>query len=194
VTRSQILLSIDWDYVTGDCAPEPQGHCGFCGYAPGLRGSVEEMIDWEPRLAKLKKFFVPRNCPIYVAECHASIMEAMKSLVSTPHVIDFDTHYDRYDENSYVHCGNWIYHLEQIGGSVDSRPKVVTKSIDMVFLCKSSPWTPATMDLEFIKLVKHYAKKSRTHPIFIGHEKEVLQKEYKNLKRRRSYVKQIVLR
>jgi hypothetical protein len=183
-----ILLSIDWDYVTGDCIVADGTHCGYCGFPDRTRGGSIQW-GWEERLSKLKKFQIPRSCPIYVAECHASIMEAIKILSSVPHVIDFDTHFDSYDKEGYVHCGNWVYHLRNLGGSVDSRPTApVTKNASMVFICKSSPWTPKESDVEFFQLIKSFARKSRTKPIFIGHDKESLSADYKFITRRNSEV------
>ena len=136
----------------------------------------------EPRLNKVKKFFIPRNCPIYVAECHASIIKVAKLLDRIPTVVDFDAHFDNYTHwGSYLHCGNWIRFLRELGGTVDAKPQKLPR-IDVVFVCKSSPWTPKSMDVEFFKLIKHFARKSRTYPIFVGHKKISLRNGYKALK------------
>jgi hypothetical protein len=51
--------------------------------------------------------------------------------------------------------------------------------INLVFLCKSSPWTPAKLDNKFYELVNLISEETEGHPIFIGHRAPTLEKEYK---------------
>jgi len=40
-TKRPTVLSLDWDYVTGDCIGDDHGHCGFCQTALDIRGKDE---------------------------------------------------------------------------------------------------------------------------------------------------------
>jgi len=178
--KTPVVLSLDWDYVTSDCSGVPHGHCGFCKKADRRRGLEAERrhkIGWEPYLKVLKNITIDRDCPIYVAECHASIISLLKTM-SKPVVYDFDHHHDKYDFSQQLHCGNWIHHLNKKHGVVYVGPGAMIPKLDAVFLCKSSPWTPKSMDREFFRFVNYLEGKSKTTPIFIGHRKNRLEKDY----------------
>jgi hypothetical protein len=89
-----IIVSLDWDYVTGDCYTfRCCGFCNFMGLQIG-RGLVERVRpDWFERLKYLRSLRVSKNIPIYVAECHASIQEVF-SQFKEPAIYDFDSHCD----------------------------------------------------------------------------------------------------
>ena len=178
--KSQTILSLDWEYVTGDCSKDPHGHCGFCRRADKRRGLEAErrhQTDWKPYLKRLKDIDIVESCPIYVAECHASIISLLK-IMSKPVVYDFDYHYDNYDFSQQLHCGNWIHHMHKKEGVIYIGPGASIPELDAIFLCKSSPWSPKSMDGEFFRFVNYLEMKSKTEPIFIGHRKKRLEKDY----------------
>jgi hypothetical protein len=179
------VLSIDWDFVTGDCSSTTSSsihsHCGFCRIVKtyGCRGSRHFLdVVWKEKQDRLLKLRLHKSTPIFVAECHANIMDIIEYFDEPPSVFDFDTHYDKYDNASFLHCGNWIYHLELLGGSVVSRPKSID-TVGAIFICKSSPWTPRCMDKEFFRFINRIVKKTQTEPNFIGHRKRSLKNGYK---------------
>ena len=180
------LLSIDWDYVTGDCQEFHTRCCGFCKESDGFypsnnkkRGEVESIrLDWNKKLKELKEIPVEFKTPIYVAECHASIMEVVNAHSGPYEVMDFDAHYDRY-RDGILCCGNWIYHVERLNGIVMKTPKV--KCVDAVFFCRSSPWTPQNMDGKFYELIYNYCSRAKVEPRFIGHMRKSLRKTYQKL-------------
>jgi len=183
---SNKLLSIDWDYVTGDCSIDQPGcrhpHCGFCEYikTSRIRGAKNKFdIVWgDEKRDKLLKLKVNKGTPIYVAECHANIMDLIKQYKCPLEVYDYDTHYDSYDEDFRVHCGNWIYHLELLGGKVNCKPSTIDK-VDAIFICHSSPWTPRCMDEAFFEFIVKMTKKTKMEAQFIGHRQVSLRNEYK---------------
>lgn len=123
--KRKTVLSLDWDWVTGDCARGRMCHyhCGWCkAHGQKLlhdnphfgRGAMPKKT--EERNAAGKRFsafiemlrrlqrFVPRRIggPVYVADCHADIIEVLpiNSLVWT-----IDAHHDNGD--TPLHCGCW---------------------------------------------------------------------------------------
>lgn len=182
------ILSLDWDYVTGNCQPAVGGTCcGYCGkgstqYRNNLskRGKNKGVsADWEKRFNRLKNIQIEPDTDIYVAECHADIMQVIDNFYSPYEVMDFDYHYDRYVDGKLC-CGNWIYHLERLGGHVVKKPFDI-KCVDAVFFCRSAPWTPKSMDERFHELVYRYCIKSGVEPEFIGHMRKSLRKTYRRL-------------
>lgn len=178
------LLSIDWDYVTGDCSVEysgdPHPHCGYCkGYYGSKGRGHEKHLDsiWEEKEEKLLKLRMYSGTPLFVAECHANIMDLLEYYGECPEVFDYDAHRDKYDRDYFVHCGNWIHHLEQLGGQVFARPRVI-KKVGAVFICHSSPWTPRSMDNAFFQFVHKVACKLQVEPRFIGHRQISLRNGY----------------
>lgn len=193
-----IAISIDWDYVTGDCSHD--GHCGFCPNGEkeggvGVRGKPNrESPNWQDKLTELRSIIYPEGSPLYVAECHADIFGVLKAKIDEPlDIIDFDAHYDAYDcEDKWLCCGNWITYARRLYDvKVVSRRKWVgfdaaahgCYDANMVFVCKSSPWTPKNLDKRFYELVNFISKQVKSAPIFIGHRAVELEKEYR--KRRR---------
>jgi len=175
------ILSIDWDYVTGDCSVDSDGHCGFCYNKEEYRKvTISPERSWRRRYKILKDIKIKKGVPIYVAECHASIMEIIRDDAYT--VFDFDYHYDNYI--SYLdtlHCGNWIKFLNNNGGIVYCEPeRDDVYNLSSIFICKSSPWTPVKMDRWFFMLILDIASKSLMAPTFIGHKAKELERDYNN--------------
>lgn len=181
-------ISLDWDYVTGDCIASGEAHCGFCANAVkdgvGQRGYSSYMCeDWKSRFTELCKLDYPTGTPFYVAECHADIFGILRSPIGgNLCIFDFDSHYDDYpDEMSFINCGNWIAYARRLyklkvcsrknSNSLAFRCKIseAKSDISVVFLCKSSPWTPDSLDNKFYELVRFISKRMKTPPIFIGH-------------------------
>lgn len=179
------ILSIDWDYITGDCAKYDinyfHPHCGFCKdkTISNRRGKSDKLdVMWEEKEERILKLKIS-NAPIFVAECHANILDLL-NYCETPIIYDFDSHCDKYDDLPFVHCGNWIYHLTKIGGEVYYRPRKIG-SIGAIFICHSSPWTPRSMDENFFRFIKKISKKTKSEIKFIGHRKVSLRNGYGNV-------------
>jgi hypothetical protein len=105
-------------------------------------------------------------------------MDVVELFEDWPEVYDYDAHHDDYDDLPSVHCGNWIYHLTHLGGSVSSRPRSIRK-VGAIFICHSSPWTPRCMDEEFFQFIQKVSNKTQTNPQFIGHRKVSLRNGYR---------------
>lgn len=167
------ILSIDWDYITGDCYRSScDAHCGFCTASNSTRGS-ESFLDvvWEEKERRVLGLNIPKGAFTFVAECHASIVEIFKYFDGKLTIYDYDSHYDYYNSSEILDCANWIHHLSlQNGGEVLSRPRKI-KDVAAVFLCLSSPWTPRSMDDRFFEFIHKLYKKTKVLPIFIGHKK-----------------------
>jgi len=182
------MLSIDWDYVTSDCSFLGHSCCGWCKRLPracGRGDAVEyqpKFSAWRKRLAVVYGLKVKRNAPIVVAECHADIMVPIKrgKYEGELCIYDFDAHCDSYDCGRLC-CGSWINYAERVGPTVTIGPPVVDQigMADVVFLCRSSPWTPAEMDGEFYRLVRRFSEKANRWPRFIGHQLNELREGYR---------------
>ena len=172
------ILSIDWDYVTGDCFR--QGTC--CGYCVENkrffgRGVTKDLDGrWKEKFKRLLDIEINKNTPIYVAECHANII-SVTNKYRHPVVYDFDSHYDFYSCGPKLKCENWIYYLEGRGGNTLQKPTTMDPP-NAIFFCRSAPWTPEEMDKHFYALIKVYNKKSTLEPHFIGHLKGELKSIY----------------
>lgn len=120
------VLSLDWDWVTGDCANHRMchAHCGWCD-AHGVNGirmgprkgrgrsirrklhkaAVEDRYwDFIGMLHRLQNFN-PRRIqgPVFVAECHADIMNILSMGTD---VWTLDAHHDC-NSGTGLHCGSW---------------------------------------------------------------------------------------
>lgn len=191
-----VAISIDWDYVTDDCSGA-DGHCGFCANAEeggvGIRGNMKDnATDWRERLSELRSLYYPEGIPVYVAECHAEIFGVLRAPIGGKlRILDYDAHYDDYPyEERFLSCGNWIKYARQAyNAEIVSRndygddfngTNAGSYDANMVFICKSSPWTPKEMDRRFYELVRHVSRETGTSPIFIGHRAVELEREYRN--------------
>lgn len=195
-------ISLDWDFVTGDCVND-SAHCGFCANAIeggiGKRGfSADLYKGWKGRFTELRNLPYPVGVPFYVAECHADIFGVLRAPIGDQlDIFDFDAHYDHYPhEERFLSCGNWIAYAKRLydarvmsrvydGAKEADLEQFNTKlqqaygNINLVFLCKSSPWTPEKLDKRFYELVGHISNETGGPPIFIGHRAPELAKEYK---------------
>jgi hypothetical protein len=188
--KGRKVLSIDWDWVTGDCTPGcMHSHCGWCLQyndtvkGPCVRGkkSLFDKGRFDRRgkilVRTLERLFNKKNKPeyVYVAECHADIMQILKI---GDEVWSIDAHSDNSDTDSLC-CGSWEYACPYLNievhnhthdyvsqewciGSVfgrrrrvegpDEEVKRFNKAVDVVFLCRSSPFTPKDFDPHFFEL------------------------------------------
>ena len=183
--RDKTILSVDWDWVTGDCAPGGQDSCcGWCddsiregigadGEGRGILRRVKK--GWDARISEVLNAIpaykdMCRSPRLWVAECHADILRIVDPY-TTRRIIHLDSHDDN-ETWSPLCCGTWRNFL----------PKAVEVKIGMdpgdefssVFVCLSSPWTPAELDKEFWAFVRNISKKT-TNPQFIGHMKVELE-------------------
>lgn len=106
-------------------------------------------------------------------------------------MLHIDAHHDMYSQNDEVHCGNWMYHftkqfpktkvyyvypkwaLEEglfdkqlkplIWTTFDKLP-VFKKTVDKLFVCRSSVWTPPHHDQTFEMMVQLLAMFSGIQP------------------------------
>lgn len=182
------LLSIDWDWVTGDCADGKHGCCGWC--APSQRkfsrGSDRLVAPgWVDRLEALYAMApVEPGGNLWIAECHADILRVVDPDDMTD-IIHLDSHLDDADWCA-LSCGSWRTFLPVgIGVTMPAakrgghRPVTVGNphadlaklAFHDVFVCQSSPWTPSSMDHLLWDLVGHLVVLMGHNPGFIGHRR-----------------------
>lgn len=157
---------------------------------------------------QVKAFRVMLGAPLFVAECHANIIDALRYLRPQLYrIYDYDAHFDREHVDRYdwsfdpqtgrsvhvrvkdfnrlpLHCANWIWYAQAAGHHIHSRMCCATSlrsrlSFPAVFLCLSSPWTPAGSDPLFFALIDHLREKTGTRPRFIGHRRHLLQRQWR---------------
>ncbi len=199
------VLSLDWDWATGDCGVGPAS-CGWtcCNQyaAPRRRQGRGVARNGQPvavpaRAAALAAWPLVRRAPILVAECHASILRFLRR---GDRVINLDAHRDCVPGTDRLYCGNWAYLAALRPGAsvkwltaVGAADRPYTQSYarndvswvrhhwwpaNLVFLCLSSPWTPAGHDGEFYRLIAALVEKSGTAPRFVGHRARELRRAY----------------
>jgi hypothetical protein len=177
--ETNTLLSIDWDWVTGDCCSRCEHSCcGWCkpcqGKSQDERGSYENLYTgWHDRIKKLKSLrYLEGN--LWVAECHADILITLHpGIIGT--IIHLDSHRDDEDRMSLC-CGSWRNYLPKT-------IEVITKldsdtRFHDVFVCKSSPWTPKRLDRNFYELISYISDAMNIYPEFVGHKYIELEKEW----------------
>jgi len=184
------ILSIDWDYITGDCQEDDTNHCGYCtarlhSRPPTGRGALNLLVpEWKEVLEEIKELKVPRKIPVYVAECHAEMVKvAMRHYSDDMIVTDFDHHFDDYWPDSDLTCGNWISILKKIVPKfeVEKAVRNYTYAAKAIFFCRSAPWTPSEMDADFLHLVHYFCKKTGSPPTFVGHMGKKLRKIFNHI-------------
>ena len=130
--KGRRILSLDWDWVTGDCTKGLlHSHCGWC-VAQGLppppdRGTRRGVYEKGDRIAIDKRFsnfmrmlhrlqdFVPRRIqgPVFVAECHADIVDIIPVNAD---IWTLDAHMDNVELP--LHCGSWETLVKELHGRV----------------------------------------------------------------------------
>lgn len=108
---------------------------------------------------------------LVIAESHKTLGEELLKMGLTYDITNFDQHHDMgYDERPEMDCGNWAKHvLKACPGSTyrvvyppwrkgepegsrkvpTSKPRRVAP--DILFICRSSCWTPSWADEEWLK-------------------------------------------
>jgi hypothetical protein len=182
-----MLLSIDWDWITGDCADGSHGCCGWCTPPQRklTRGSSKLIAKgWLTRLEMIRKV-----TPIYqvgnlwVAECHADILRMVRPDEGME-IIHLDSHLDDADFCG-LSCGSWRTFLPK--GTTSrwaSGQEAVKEHFHDVFICQSSPWTPPSLDHMFWGLVGHFSKIMGVDPEFIGHRRMALMRTWQQIVRK----------
>jgi len=176
-----ILLSIDWDWVTGDCSPSGQDAC--CGWCDDplrpLRGrGIERYIErgWDARLQRILDAIMQQRSGherLWVAECHADILRVVNPS-AMEEIVHLDYHGDD-DKWCQLCCGTWRTFLPsnvRVKRTLDPGD-----SFRDIFICLSSPWTPVEMDKEFWDMVSTISGLT-IRPEFIGHRKHELKKAW----------------
>lgn len=209
------FLSLDWDYVVGDCMGAHIPYCGFCiegGRAhytvKDRRTSQNIREDMGARLQQVKRFQLAIGAPIWVAECHASIVSVLRRYKGSVLVRDYDYHFDAepseewdysYDWQGYLvttrrtvhaplHCANWVIYVKDLGHHIqnysapDAKLSIPRSPFIGMFFCLSSPWTPGAQDKNFFALLQHFVALSGSRPRFIGHHREALQIQWRKYK------------
>ncbi len=183
------LLSIDWDWVTGDCADSENICCGWCEPMPRTRlgrGTMKHIDKrWREKLALLRSLSpVDPGGRFHVAECHADILRAVKAN-DTRRILHLDSHLDDADWIGLC-CGSWRTFLPS---SIEVVP---TERVDLarcefhdVFICQLSPWTPASLDRHLWALVDHMADAVGRDPEFIGHARDRQVRTFEQAMRKR---------
>jgi hypothetical protein len=177
------LLSVDWDWVTGDCSdPVSNGCCGWCDRpmcVPG-RGSDSQLSkEWLARKSILMGM-KPSGADghVHVAECHADILRVVDPR-RTGEVIHLDSHMDDGDFFP-LNCGSWRTFMP---GSIVVRTPFNGEGLESlvfhdVFMCLSSPWTPSSKDGVFWEVVRHMAYAAGRDPEFIGHKSDAMRRAW----------------
>jgi len=175
------LLSIDWDWVTGDCSDIQHGCCGWCTPSPRRhsRGSDQFVKSgWIERLEALRALVPSKHGGnLWVAECHADILRVVNPDETTD-IIHLDSHLD--DANWCVlSCGSWRTFLPTgIEVAMPQQADLKELAFKDVFVCQSSPWTPSGLDKFLWSLIRRLADILGRDPIFIGHRRMVQMRAY----------------
>lgn len=185
------VLSLDWDAFTGDCS-EKSGHdcCGFC--ETPFRNLFDKTKGREKAKTKNEFWKNPERCikdignPIglVIAECHADIAWWISPL---DYVVNIDAHEDVSDYEE-ICCATWATNLKYYayidspkdfkGNEIEANDEHPEK-FDFIFLCHSSPWTTKESDFSFYKFISYLASLCEAKkPVFFGHKKKQLIKEY----------------
>lgn len=178
-----ILLSIDWDWITGDCSCGGQDSCcGWCDdpFRPLNGRGIERRVrsGWNDRLQEVLQA-VRQSAEggsaqrFWVAECHADILR-----VVSPSIVREIVHLDYHDDNDpwcQLCCGTWRTFLPK-RVNVTTALEFGTRFCS-IFTCLSSPWTPAELDKEFWAMVKDISILTM-NPEFIGHRKRELKEAW----------------
>jgi len=192
------VLSLDWDYFTGDrrsmetCDPE------CCGWCPGERYRCERKHAHRGLLKRRRaaKYLALRawdmeGAKLVVAESHGSIVPTLHRFHKEVDIFDYDRHDDCCYHApggmipSFPACYNWIDVARGRGhrvyqkklGTISSRHR--KGPIDLVFLCKSSPYTAEEDDGKFHELIRKLESLTGMRATFTGHRAHQLRKEYR---------------
>lgn len=181
-----MILSVDWDWITGDCADGSHGCCGWCTPPSRKlsRGSPKLVAKgWLTRLEMIRQATpIDPGGNLWVAECHADILRMVRPDEETE-IIHLDSHLDDADFCG-LSCGSWRTFLPK--GTTSrwaSGEEAIKANFHDVFICQSSPWTPASMDKFFWDLVYHFSNIMGVDPEFIGHRRMAMMRAWQQVER-----------
>lgn len=127
-----------------------------------------------------------------IADSHTDIQYLINLFPAKVNIYNFDQHHDIYYGNELpkrkvqLNCGNWVgyflyriesYHLfyppwresnpEHVGKLLHTNSISFTipespPAFDMIFICRSSPWTPSWSDNHWIEFIEYF---KTNHPI-----------------------------
>lgn len=174
------LLSIDFDYWYLGLNVNNEYHCGRCQkrtkrpIKPDLRFSPPEIM-----IEDVVSIIRP-GLPIYMSESHADIVILLKELKNQffqTRVYNIDAHSDKtcLTENMELYCGNWVTYSKN--ANILGQYKHITKmeefrylpTIDLVYVCKSSPYLLEVGDKPFVTFVQSLEEVSETVAKPIGY-------------------------
>lgn len=185
---SRIVYSIDWDWFTG-AAWNVYCDSTLCGFPkcekPPKNPATRTLKKFDRRntIDRIITFFdqarFSSDAVLFVAENHASIYRLIRK---DDRIYDWDSHVDQSPiSRKHVNCSDWRTRAEDVKGARclnRNQPRGMCKPADLVFLCKSSPWTPSCEDLNFCHFAGRLA--NLCHGIqFIGAMAPKLNREYK---------------
>lgn len=135
---------------------------------------------------RMKKWLTP-STKVMAADSHRHIYEfVVKNLKHNQKVdlYNIDFHHDAYGASEEVNCGNWLNHMsdvihnpvlwvcrvdsdmEQRDHSIEivktEMDDVPDEPFDLIFVCRSSCWSPPHLDKHFMSLMR-YIDKLTTH-------------------------------
>ena len=192
-SKRQRVLSIDWDYYTGDCQSCHMEQCFSCSWAAkcGIEtsnGCGRPESDAHFVLSSIEPivFKKIKNAKLIIAECHADIVRFIRKKAV---VVNFDAHGDEEELDHGLNCGNWGTYckkykdIKYIRISPLSTYNYMHTShfFDLVFMCLSKPWTPQYCDHFFYDLVFKYSNVTGSNPSFVGPARYEMSREYKKV-------------
>jgi len=188
--KTRRVLSIDWDWATGArcigcnpalCGWPPVCAGGACYPRSTVRGQTighHNADDVRRRVATLLRLPISRAQSLYVAENHGDIFRVLDF---GDCVYDFDAHCDDDSMSHVLNCANWRTYAKNVYAvrfANKFTPTRLPRNFDLVFICKSSPWTPKVYDEDLWGLVAAYATKTGQPEQFIGRNAQKLAREY----------------
>lgn len=187
------ILSIDWDWVTGDCG-SGDICCGWCRPdnkrdTKGRGDNTELSKEWLEKYSYLmtQDFSSCHQVQLFIAECHADILRCIDATENKT-LVHLDSHHDMWAGQA-LSCASWRYYLPKnievkfVNNSPLAFQSFKNESFEykQIFICHSSPWTPAELDNQFYALVDrifHSCTGRLSEPKFMGHRFKELLKNY----------------
>ena len=157
---------------------------GQCSELKDVKMDTSEMI----RLRMTLKSIVNQHTTVIISDSHKDIYRYLEKFRQTNipmELYNIDFHHDVYDfQNDNVDCGNWLRLFINSDGSHDQDtftwvrrkdsemsgnktiddnsiigiPKDIMTPFQLVFLCRSSAWSPPHLDKEFLSLCRFLNK------------------------------------
>jgi hypothetical protein len=157
-----VWISLDLDYLTGDCRipGKPQAQCAWqCGGCVGRgRGRGEGGQERDDALAefeRIRQWLMTLDIagPVVVRDCHADIVEWLRP---GDVVLDWDEHCDAENYTGQLDCGNWITLAQANGAVVKERRGMPLPEITSpvhLFIAVSTPYTSTVCDQALLDML-----------------------------------------